>query len=181
MPPDLAQRFPLVQQWHMDEIVTPPTEEEKRRGDLRQDIQTALTSVQMPGGIFGTPRAVIASRDVGARHKRHYVLVGGWRGEIHGQRIMAQSLPLYSSYIDTTDPDAVHEFVRAAERINDLIQEGIANYYPFECHACKRRTNRKLDNDEQTPICGENNCLWYLPYESPYKVPTILVFKPEGT
>lgn len=181
MPSELAERFPLVQAWSMDEIVVPPTEEEKRRGDLRSDIQAALTSVRMPGGIFGTPRDVIASRDVGARHKRHYVLVGMWRGDLHDQRIVAQSLPLDTPYIDTTDHYAVREFVRAAEGIEDLIREGIDKHYPFECHVCKRRTCRKLDNEEQTPICGERNCLWYLPYETPYKVPTILVFKPEDS
>lgn len=53
----------------------PPTEEQQRRGDFRQDIQSALTSVQMPGGIFGSPRPVYASRDVGAQWSQYYYIM----------------------------------------------------------------------------------------------------------
>jgi hypothetical protein len=70
---------------YIDSEYVPPTEEERRRGEFRQDIQRAIGSIEFPVNIGGMTRPVHIAHSVGANGYHRYWLMG-FKTEAGGQK-----------------------------------------------------------------------------------------------
>lgn len=70
---------------YIDSEYVPPSEEEKRRGQFREDIQRSIASVEFPVNIGGLTRPVHIAHSVGAKGYHRYWLIG-YKSERGGQK-----------------------------------------------------------------------------------------------